>query len=213
VDFAVCRDEQRLEAILMKPEGARMSLALETPDGVEIDADAVKRVSGLEYRESGRVIVLRAMLPCIVPDRRAAHAGTWRAIVRVTGGPEKLAIPYTLVVNARSRLRIEAAVRQRGTGVPAKASVTARLLRDGKLFMARGLHASVSVREPDGSEVRTKLEGARGSFTGTVALRQEGAYRLALRIAGKVDGRPFVREKLLTAATWAQELDPGDGRS
>ncbi|MGQ0723153.1 MAG: S8 family serine peptidase [Candidatus Eiseniibacteriota bacterium] len=212
VDFAVCRDEQRLEAILMKPEGAPMGLALETPDGVEIDADMAKLMNGLEYRESDRVIVMRVILPCMVPDRPAAHAGTWRAVVRVTGGPEKQAVPYTLIVNARSRLRIEARMTQDGTKPPSTANVVARLLRDGRAARLRDVHAKVTVHGPDGSKTEARLAKERGWFAGRVALPKAGAYRLEVRVTGRANGSLFAREKLLTAATWTQELDPGDGR-
>jgi hypothetical protein len=212
VDLFVTRDEQRLEVILMKPEGTSMELALETPDGQEIDAATAKRTGGVEYRVSDRVIVLRVTLPYIGVDRAPAHAGTWRAAFRVTDGPEDREVPYTLAVNARSRLKIEAAVTQDGTGPGATADVVARLFRDGKPFAPLNLAASLTVRRPDGSEIVAKLADGRGRFTRKVSLPLEGAYRLSLRVAGEVDGKSFAREKVLTAATWTEARDPGDGK-
>jgi serine protease len=210
IDFHVTRDEQRLELILMKPKDARMELALETPDGVEIDARLVRRMCGVEYRESARVIVMRVMLPCIVPDRAPAHAGNWRAVLRVTDGPTKLAVPYTLVVNARSRLRLEAGLKQEGTRPPSTARISARLLLDGRPLPLQDVHARVAVLGPDGSETEAKLAEKRGVLTGAVPLPIAGAYRVTLRVSREAGAPRFVREKMLTAATWTQPLDPGD---
>jgi Mg-chelatase subunit ChlD len=210
VDFGVTRDEQRIEVILMKPEGVPMRLALEAPDGQEIDASTAAPIGGVEYRVSDRVIVMRLMLPCVASGGESTHAGRWRAAFRVTDGPENREVPYTLIVNARSRISMEARVKQDDRKPGATASVIATLLRDGKPFAVRNLDANLTVQQPDGSQAEAKLEKARGRLAGKVRLPLEGAYRLALRVAGKVDGSSFVREKVLTAATWAQAEDPGD---
>jgi Mg-chelatase subunit ChlD len=212
VDFGVTRDEQRIEVILMKPAGVPMRLTLEAPDGQEIDASSAVPIGGVEYRVSDRVIVMRVMLPCVASGGESTHAGKWRAAFHVTDGPENREIPYTLIVNARSRLSMEARVRQDDRRPGATANVIATLLRDGKPFAVRNLDANLTIRQPDGSHANAKLEGARGKLAGKVRLPLEGAYRLALRVAGEVDGRPFVREKVLTAATWTQTEDPGDGK-
>jgi hypothetical protein len=215
IEFPLTEDDRRVEVLLMRPNRAELTLALRTPTGDVITADAIEATTGAEYHESGRVVVYRLELPSRAEGRDEAHAGVWTALLKIT--EKKTTLPpagarYTLLVNALSRLRLSAAIRQTGTSPGATVDLRAGISRDGK--GVRGLDelsATVAVETARGKQHSSPLPQRKpGRFRGQSEIQGEGFYRIRLQVEGLVDDRPFRRERMLTAATWTEARDPGD---
>jgi hypothetical protein len=215
IEFPLTEDDRRVEVLLMRPNGAELSLALRTPSGDVISPELIEETVGAKYHESGRVVAYRLELPSRAEGRDPAHEGIWTALLEVT--EKRTTVPpggarYTLLVNALSRLRLRTALRQSGTAPGAKLELSAAVTRAGSPAGIDEMEASVEVKAPNGPVGSRRLpQRGQGSFRGRTTLPREGVYRIKLQVEGLVDDRPFRRERLLSAATWTETPDPGDG--
>lgn len=222
IPFVVSEADVSLECISLCPVPLLLSFKLETPDGKIIDPSMSGVEPNIEYINGKEVAFYRIMLPALPASPAGSHAGTWRAILQIKPKDEiekllkqeKISIrelaaklgktlPYNFMAQCYSNLlftaksiqtslepgaivRIEASLREYDVPVVNRASVTAY------------------VTKPDVSTTTLTLkETGPGFFETEFKTTTSGNYSFRLIAKGStIKGRPFTREKTVTAGVF-----------
>ncbi len=124
---------------------------------------------------------------------------------------ERRGLPYSLLVHAYSNVALRAEAEQRSYEPGAEVTVSAGLTQSG-LPSDGAVWAELT--RPTGTTSTVSLEPTEpGEFSGRFVTGPPGVYRIRVRARGRTRaGRPFTRERTLTAAVWRggdRPVDPG----
>ncbi|HEX6714695.1 MAG TPA: tyrosinase family protein [Thermoleophilaceae bacterium] len=222
VPFALTEADRRCDVILLTEAPSVLKLTVAAPSGTTIGAgpDATPL-------DAPAMKCLRIVLP--LSSDPAVHGGSWianikvdrRALRRYLAALEKRGdvtglqrasahgIAYTLTVQAVSDLRMAVTTLQNGYDPGSAVDVIASLTDSG-IPLAHQATVRVQVTMPDGTVHDIPLgEDDPGTYRATVALPQLGHYPLLVNASGRaLDGSPFTREELRSAATWRDRTPP-----
>jgi hypothetical protein len=208
--------DSRVDAVLMRPEGAPIEVGLIGPE----TAASVTEDGGATERHGTRVSQYSLALPYREPRGRKLHAGTWR--VRVTADTRELTrffaaleargcdvasfrrhgLRYLLQVRVRSHLRLQARLNQTGFTPGSTLLLQAVLTQSGLPLDGHAARVRVQVAGPGGLQQVVRL-GRRGAgvYEGELLVQQAGVYRCRVIAEGRSRrGARFRREQLLTGA-------------
>ncbi|MET9271630.1 LodA/GoxA family CTQ-dependent oxidase [Kribbella sp. NPDC003557] len=117
--------------------------------------------------------------------------------------PGRRGLPYSLVVHSYSNVSLRAAADQRSFEPGASVTINASLTQSG-VPVSGDPSVWADVTRPDGSIVTLVLDPfAAGEFETSFGTTVPGVYRIRVRARGRTRiGRPFTRERTLTAAVW-----------
>ena len=193
------------------------------PSEPDADAEPLPAVSGrVEAVRDERVIVMRITLPFVQPTRDPAPLGNWRVEIEATGSrTDDAEVRYTVIVNSRSRIRLETVVSQTGHRSGSAATLTARVVGDHLPAPVDNVHVALTATPAPGASITTPSGTSTTSpsvtDTGNGFFKSEelklggpGAYSFVVTATGTVDGNKFRRERTVTAAIWDAAQDPGD---
>ncbi len=127
----------------------------------------------------------------------------------VEGGGDRLGLPYSLVVHAYSNVSLRAEAGQRSYEPGSEVALHATLTQSG-LPVDGDPYVWAEITRPDGATVSLTFDVAGpGEFAGTFGTTASGVYRVRVRARGRTrSGRPFTRERTVTAAVWRGGDDP-----
>ena len=111
--------------------------------------------------------------------------------------------PYSLVVHAFSNVSLQAEASHHSYEPGAEVALRATLTQSG-LPVDGDPYVWAEITRPDRSTTTLPLDAtAPGEFVGTFGTTAPGVYRVRLRARGRTrSGRPFTRERTVTAAVW-----------
>jgi len=117
--------------------------------------------------------------------------------------PGRRGLPYSLVVHSYSNVSLRATADQRSFEPGAGVTINASLTQSG-VPVSGDPYVWAEVTRPDGSVVTVVLDPfAAGEFEASFRTTAPGVYRIRVRARGRTRiGRPFTRERTLTAAVW-----------
>lgn len=149
-------------------------------------------------------------------ERAFAVAAAQGSAVDTTGeGPVRRGVPYSLVVHAYSNVSLSAEAGQRSYEPGAEVALTATLTQSG-LPVTNDPYVWAEITTPQGATWTLVLDATGpGEFAGRFGTTAPGVYRVRVRARGRTrNGRPFTRERAVTAAVWRggdTPLPPGGG--
>ncbi|MDQ3342453.1 MAG: M64 family metallo-endopeptidase [Actinomycetota bacterium] len=230
IPFTLAETDTGADVVLVTPVPSAVKFGLRTPDGDVIVPSAP--VPGAEYMEGARNAYYRVSLPTLVNGRQARE-GTWHALLLadrkrwderddrrydyVAGHSAAVAngLPYSLVVHARSNLKLVARCHQ-GSYVPGATLQVRGVLTEYGIPVDGRASLRAEMTRPDGTQATLVMpEVEPGAFETTTVAHQAGVYHFRVLAAGQtLRGRAFTREQLVTGFTYRGGDDPttpGDG--
>jgi hypothetical protein len=221
IPFLLAETDTGADAVLVTPAPGLVRYTLETPDG-DVIAPGIP-APGATFTLGARNSYYRVALPTLVNGRQARE-GTWhvvleldrkgynddkyRSVTRVSpvSGP---GIPYTVIVQARSNLKLLAQCHQDSYEPGAQLRIRARLTEYGLPVEERATVRAEVVR-PDGSAASLPMpEIEPGVFETVEVAHQLGITHIRVLASGTtLRGRAFTREHLLTGITYRGGDDP-----
>ncbi|RZT16607.1 von Willebrand factor type A domain-containing protein [Kribbella sp. VKM Ac-2569] len=117
--------------------------------------------------------------------------------------PGRRGLPYSLVVHSYSNVSLRSSADQRSFEPGAQVTINATLTQSG-VPVDGDPSVWADVTRPDGSLATLVLDQvAAGEFAASFGTTLPGVYRIRVRARGRTRvGRPFTRERTLTAAVW-----------
>ncbi|HSO70873.1 MAG TPA: tyrosinase family protein [Arachnia sp.] len=231
VPFDLTDADIRTDVLLLGELTAVLRVEIIAPDGTSLTAGAgADEVLGDAFR------VLR-VVPADVLPAPAGAAGQWQAVLTVddrdlknrlarlrkqlsqTEGGDQVfkriltavdthGVPFTLSVQARSALRMTAALSQQSRlpGHPGRLEVT---LTDSGVPLSGSAAVHAGVTSPTGTASTVTLaEAEQGLYRGEIPTSVSGVYRVLVKASGAdLRGTRFTREELRTLAVWARGDD------
>lgn len=219
IPFDVTEADIYVDVIALCPLPELLDFTLVTPGGEVVVAASGPNV---EYVVRAQVAFYRITLPALATNPLGSHAGTWKAIVRLTSRVEidkRLknrefavdftnagigeSLPYRLIAHAYSNLQFEARLRQDAFKPGAVVTLEASLTTYGVPY-ADAATAWAEVVRPDLTTANLTLDRmADGLYSTTFVASMTGVYHCRVRAEGYFQSKDrFTREKTLTAATW-----------
>ena len=201
-DFLLGDTDTSAEVIIIKPADKPLELRVFSPDN--------KPWKDLRTwtPSSGRVLRSRFSLPGDYLAESRNYYGKWKAEVSMPeGSPEVDEVPYTLLVRARSTLKMKCRIRQSAL-VPGSTLELQIDLTEGGIRLGSPAKVSVKVMDPTGKQHdvepdHREAEGLNYSFI----THDQGIYQWQVKANGDSNGgKQFQRECLLTGAVWPQKV-------
>jgi hypothetical protein len=126
------------------------------------------------------------------------------------GEAARRGLPYSLVVHSYSNVSLRATATQRSYEPGAHVALSATLTQSG-VPVDGDPYVWAEVTRPDGSVVTLTFNATGpGEFAGSFGTTAPGVYRVRVRARGRTRlGRPFTRERTVTAAVWRGGDDSG----
>ncbi|HEX3463624.1 MAG TPA: M14 family zinc carboxypeptidase [Candidatus Elarobacter sp.] len=217
IPFDLNEADYGADAIVLSPAPGAMRFQVETPGGVRIDHAALGGTVGVHYATGVNMAFYRLSLPVLAGGASAAR-GRWHVVLgegKETPGISAFAsaggraIPYSVVVHARSALTMAAYVTQPSYVAPTTLHLRAVLTEIGLPLEGRA-HVRAEVRRPDGTSAVVNLaETDAGVFEASTPAALNGIYPIRFRANGTtLRGFPFTREQTRTAMAWRGGNDP-----
>ena len=226
IPFQLTEADIDAKAVLLTPAPGTIEFEIESPAGEVVDAGTAAAHPMLDFSTGSAVALYRIGLPLPLGGPDDAHAGTWHAVLRrrakqqsrthLERSAQTGVVPYSLLVQAYSNLRMQVYVVQSGWSPGAVVTLRAVLTEYG-VPIERGATCVAHVTRPDGTQGLVRLmEGADGDFEGSFVAAYDGVYQLRIVATGGTRrGRTFTREQLRTAAVWlgggSEPVDPNGG--
>lgn len=231
IPFDLTEADYGVDAIVLTPAPWALDFRLETPAGAIIDHHALGGVLGVHFDTAAQLAFYRLSLPAVVHGS-GARQGRWHVVLdvgkeewqkyltwlrRQDQGPEsaRLGVPYSVVVHARSSLKMAAYLTQTSYLPGAVLHLRAVLTEIG-LPVEHRANVRAEVKRPDGTQTVVKLaETEPGVFEGSTPAPLSGVYPVRFRATGRtLRGFPFSREQTRTGLAWrgGDGPDPGPGR-
>ena len=225
VPFALTDADRRCDVVLLTEAPSALRLTVTAPDGTKVTGAARTR----RRLDAPAMKCLRMALP-LVSDP-AAHGGTWTANI---GGRQAGTAQVPRPAREATGRRADCSARRRtASPTPSRSRPSAtcawrltalqngydpgsgqrhRALTDSG-HPARPDQATVTVAGHDARRqpctTSPSDEDAPGTYRATVALPQLGHYPLLVNASGRaLDGSPFTRQELRSAATWRDRTPP-----
>jgi murein tripeptide amidase MpaA len=219
IPFDLSEADYGADAILLAPAPGVFDFQLETPDGRRVDHRALGGVVGAAFSAGAQLAFYRLSLPLVVGGV-GAQRGRWHVVLdikrddwkaytsvleqqRAVRASARLGAPYSVVVHARSSLRLAAHLGQQSFEPGGRVDLRA-VLSEIDLPVEKRARVVADVRRPDGSATTLALaEAEPGVFEGGFTAPLEGTYAVRLRARGTtLRGFPFTREQTRTATVW-----------
>ena len=211
IPFYLNEADKTVDAIVLSPAPKQVRVRLRAPSGQVLDATH----PSLQWTADRNLGFYRYALP--VPGASSEAAGRWELLLdwgreaptAKTGrqraqSANKHGIPYSVLVHARSDLRMAATLAQSALTPGATVTVRARLTQYQEIPI-QGARVIARVEAPDGggsSLLMAEQEG--GVYQTTFVAGLSGVYRVRIGAEGKsLRGEAFTREEVRTAAIWA----------
>ena len=220
IPFLLTEADVGADVVLLSPAARVIDFQLETPGGDRIDPIRAGAEPALEHTLRPRLAFFRFTLPAMAGGGH--HAGRWHAVLRLAGGLDRLehgvavslkqrAIPYDLLVHARSNLTLRARAVQKSHEPGAIVTLLASL-REYSVPVERRAKVWADVTLPSGATVRRRLaEVAPGDFEGALTATAPGLYTARISAEGStMMGRRFHREQVVTATVFVGGDRPPD---
>jgi subtilisin family serine protease len=221
--FPVNETDREIDVILHSPAPFVVDFRVEAPDGQIITPGLAtgprdQFVSGLStafYRLTlptpivGPQDPTRSWYGLLELDRRRWQE--WLRRTEQTGkGSAVHGLRYAFTTQARSSLRMDAAVTQSGREPGATAWLRASLTEYG-IPLEGPAQVIAEVTRPDGSDFDVVLARSPGaSFDGSFLVSTSGVWRIAIHATGETSfGAPFAREALRSVVVWTGGDRPG----
>ena len=223
IPFALAETDTGADVVLVTPLPPAVAFGLETPAGDVIAPSDI--VPGVEHVVGQRNAYYRVSLPTLVHGAQARE-GQWHALLRLdrkgldSRGDKVLThvsrsaalshgLPFSLVVHARSNLKLTAACHQHSHVPGATLRVRARLTEYGLPVDGRAT-VRAEVTRPDGSLATLAMpEIEPGVFEADEIAHQAGVHHFRVLAVGQtLRGRHFTREQLVTGFTYRGGDDP-----
>lgn len=222
IPFIVSEADVSLECIALCPVPLLLSFKLETPDGKIIDPSMSGVEPNIEYINGKEVAFYRIMLPALPASPAGSHAGTWKAILQIKSRDEieillkqeKISIrelatklsktlPYNFLAQCYSNLVFTAKSIQTSLEPGAIVRIEASL-KEYDVPVANRANITAHVTRPDLSSTTFSLkETEPGFFEAEFKTTSSGNYSFRLIAKGStIKGRPFTREKTVTAGVF-----------
>ena len=222
IPFIVSEADISLECIALCPVPWLLSFKLETPDGKIIDPLMSGVEPNIEYVNGNEVVFYRIMLPALPGSPEGSHAGTWRAIfqiktkeeieklwkqerisVRELGTKLSKTLPYNFIAQCYSNLTFAAKSIQTSLEPGASVRIEASL-KEYDFPIANRAGITAHITKPDLSNTTLALkETEPGIFEAEFKTTASGNYSFRLIAKGStIKGRPFTREKTVTAGVF-----------
>jgi subtilisin family serine protease len=213
VGFPVTDLEMRVDVVLMADTTRDVDFRLRAPDGTLVREGIL--ASGVSYDEGAGARVFRINVPSVGKGGRRLGAGSWQVVLR---SADSVPVPYTLLVKARSRLRLDAELMSGARRRPPfPARLVGQLVPIGIPSTDSWKMTAASFRwvDPRGDAHRIALAmDEDGHVEAALRLPGSGVYTGRLRVEGVANGQPFRRERMLTAAAWrTEQLVDEDGQA
>jgi murein tripeptide amidase MpaA len=227
VPFDVTEADYGADAIVLSPAPWALDFQLETPDGVRIDHTALGGTTGIHYSIAERLAFYRLDLPALVGGT-SVQRGRWYVVLNVSKEnwrkylgsldqdrgttADRLGVPYSVIVHARSSLKMAAYLTQ-PSHEPGTTLHLRAVLTEIDLPVDHRARVRADVRRPDGSgTVFPLLETEPGVFEGTTPAPLAGIYPVRFRAAGEtLRGFRFTREQTRTGIAWRGGNRPPPG--
>jgi thermitase len=227
IPFDLNRGDSGADVILMCPAPDVMRFDLVTPSGAVIGQGAMP--AGSRYIAGKAVGYYRLTLPVVVGGV-AAGVGRWRVRLhcdrhRFNEWLQKLegsdidafehaarhGLRYAIEVHARSSIRMQAALAQKGTGLGEEMHLTARLTEIG-LPLAGRAEVVAELSGPQGDAVIPLDEVQPGMFRASVPGDVHGLYAFRILARGKTRrGERFMRERSFTGSIYVPRPPKQEG--
>lgn len=214
IPFWLGRPDIAADVIVVCPIPGAVRLALEAPDGTVIKSSG-SGLQTVEPLQGDWLGGLRLTLP-LAPE--STQAGQWTAILSLDEKRfakfkevedetvlQRGSLPYSLVVTARSDLRLRVDSRQRRD----RAELIAQLDAHGVSFWGEA-EVSAEVEEPRGRVRRISFQPqGQGRFRARFSVPDPGLYTVRVLAEGRLDGEEFTREQVVSIATVSGEASEG----
>jgi hypothetical protein len=226
IPFKVSESDVYVDAIALCPIPAYLDFVLITPDGTVIKPTGAG--PNVQYIAGQQVLCYRMTLPALPADASGSHAGTWNAVLALKDEKEiarllenktfaatsvapRLSnfVPYRFLVHTTSNLKFNA-WRVQEALKPGSAVTLYASLDEYDVPLNRPASVRAEVTRPDQSTFTVKLvRGAEGIYTTGFLTSLAGVYTCRVCAEGYTSkGRPFTREKTLTAGVYYGNHDP-----
>jgi hypothetical protein len=225
IPFVLSEHDVEVDVVVLCPLAPLVEMALEAPDGTVIDAGfAAPTVERHEHLDD---VFYRLTLP-VAPGM--AVAGRWTAVLRLTkesvqkhaddrdAWRERIrqlratgTLPYSLVVQSWSNLRLEVGVKPALclTGESVDLYATLRAYEQPFTGPAR---VTALVTDDQGGTTKVPLQPAGpGRFRGAVTPQDPGAHVVRFVATGGVGRNRFTREETRTVTAYRGEIPKGTG--
>ncbi len=227
IPFDLNRGDSGADVILLCPAPWVVDFELVTPSGAVVGSGSLP--PGARHITGRDVRYYRLTLPLVV-DGVAAGAGRWLIRLHVDRQRfqewlQKLeatdveayqhaarhGLRYATEVHARSSIRMQATLRQKGIGLGTEMQLEARLTEVG-LPLAGRAEVVAELSGPQGERLIKLSETEPGTFTATVPGDAYGLYRFRVIARGKTRrGERFTRERRLTGAIYVPRPPQQEG--
>ncbi len=222
IPFIVSEADVSLECIALCPVPLLLSFKLETPDGKIIDPSMSGIEPNIEYVNGKEVAFYRMMLPALPASPAASHAGTWKAILQIKSKEEiekllkqekidirelvanlRKTLPYNFMAQCYSNLVFNAKSIQSSLEPGAIVKIEASL-KEYDVPVANRASITALVTKPDlNTTTIVLIETEPGFFEAEYKVTAIGNYSFRLIAKGStIKGRPFTREKTVTAGVF-----------
>jgi murein tripeptide amidase MpaA len=209
IPFDLVESDYGADAIVLSPFPSALRFGLETPAGERFDHTALGGIMGVQFSGGAQLAFYRLSLPVLVHGTAAAR-GRWHVVLS-TGKEQGAtfaasagrAIPYSVVVHARSALNMDVFLTQPSYVAPTTLALRAVLTEIGMPLENRA-HVRAQVKRPDGTSTVVALaETEPGVFEATTAAPLNGIYPVRFRATGtSLRGFAFTREQTRTGMAW-----------
>ncbi len=222
IPFLLSNVDVYADVITLCPIPKLLDFALETPDGKIIKPTTP--APNVRYVQGQQVLFYRVVLPALAADPTGSHAGTWKAILSIKGGgisneravlaaaqanSVRGSLPYSFVVHAYSNLNLNAYKTQDSLRPGAAVTLFASLTEyDVPLQPVATVWAQITT--PDQGTIDLKLNKINAAtYSASFNTTLPGVYLSRVRAEGYTSkGRPFTREKTLTAGVYYGNYNP-----
>jgi len=217
----------------LSPLAVLLDAYLVAPDGTILDAAAA--IPNFEYYLNPKDVLFRIRLPVLPAQPSGSHAGEWTVVLKLSQKRvddflrkfrehpdflrllERKSVPYSIIVQSYSDVRMKVGIQQREQLVGDKVELFASLSQYD-VPLARRATVRVEITDPSGKISATQLKEAdNGRFRGGFATSESGVYRCRFIASGTTfGGQRFTREELRTAPAYRklpQGPDRGDAPS
>jgi hypothetical protein len=222
IPFIVSEADVSLECIALCPVPLLLSFKLETPDGKIIDPSMSGIEPNIEYVNGKEVAFYRIMLPALPASAAGSHAGTWKAVLQIKSKEEiekllkqekisirelaanlRKTLPYNFMAQCYSNLVFTAKSIQTSLEPGAIVKIEASL-KEYDVPVANRASITALVTKPDLNTSTIALkETEPGFFETEYKAAAIGNYSFRLIAKGNtIKGRPFTREKTVTAGVF-----------